>query len=151
MWYAQVSRNLSLLPKAMEYYETELILAKKECKIFGSLIQATSTLPGIVEHRYGQLQEIDAILELLNIELTKVKSKHLKDYHTSHNKAYTQSAIDKMIMGEDDVIDHLRLINEFALLRNKWLGITKGLDQKAYAINNLTKLKCAGLDDATID
>jgi hypothetical protein len=43
-----------------------------------------------------------------------------------------------------------KIINEFALLRNKWLGITKGLDQKQWQITNITKLRVAGMEDARI-
>ena len=43
-----------------------------------------------------------------------------------------------------------KIINEFALLRNQWLGITKGLDQKQWQITNIVKLRVAGMEDATI-
>ena len=43
-----------------------------------------------------------------------------------------------------------KIINEFALLRNKWLGILKGLDQKQWQITNITKLRVAGMEDASI-
>jgi hypothetical protein len=41
-----------------------------------------------------------------------------------------------------------KIINEFALLRNKWLGITKALDQKQWQITNIVKLRVAGMEDA---
>jgi hypothetical protein len=43
-----------------------------------------------------------------------------------------------------------KIINEFALLRNKWLGITKALDQKQWQITNVVKLRVAGMEDATL-
>ena len=43
------------------------------------------------------------------------------------------------------------LVNEFALLRNKFLGISKGLDTKNWMIGHITRLRCAGLDDVTVD
>ena len=48
------------------------------------------------------------------------------------------------------VDDYEKIINEFALLRNKWLGITKGLDQKQWQITNIVKLRVAGMEDASI-
>ena len=48
------------------------------------------------------------------------------------------------------MVDYEKIINEFALLRNKWLGITKALDQKQWQITNITKLRVAGMEDATI-
>ena len=52
--------------------------------------------------------------------------------------------------GEQDVVDMDKIINEFALLRNQWLGITKGLDQKQWQITNIVKLRVAGMEDANI-
>ena len=57
---------------------------------------------------------------------------------------------DTFFDGEDDVIEYELIINEFALLRNQWLGITKALDQKSYALSNIIRLRCAGMEDATL-
>ena len=48
------------------------------------------------------------------------------------------------------IVDYEKIINEFALLSNKWLGITKGLDQKQWQITNIVKLRVAGMEDASI-
>ena len=42
------------------------------------------------------------------------------------------------------------LVNEWALMRNRWLGILKGLDQKQWQITNVTKLRVAGMEDADL-
>jgi hypothetical protein len=52
--------------------------------------------------------------------------------------------------GDSDVADMATLINEFALLRNKWIGLHKAIEAKSFQINNIVKLRTAGLDDATI-
>ena len=52
--------------------------------------------------------------------------------------------------GEADVVDYEKIINEFALLRNKWLGLLKGLDQKQWQITNVVKLRVAGMEDASL-
>ena len=65
-WYNEVSRNLSKIPDCVAYFDLELVEAKKQCKIYGNLEKAAATLPGIVEERFGQLQQLEAILEYLN-------------------------------------------------------------------------------------
>ena len=37
-------------------------------------------MPGIVEQRFNQLQEIEAILQYMNIELRRLRPKHFKKY-----------------------------------------------------------------------
>jgi len=57
---------------------------------------------------------------------------------------------EKYVDGEDDIVDMDKLINDFALIRNQWLGITKGLDQKQWQLTNIVKLRVAGMEDANI-
>jgi len=107
-------------------------------------------MPGIVEQRFSQLQEIEAILEYLNIELRKLKSYHFRKYLETYARALSQKECDRFVEGEEDVVDFEKIVNEFALVRNKWLGITKGLDQKQWQLTNIVKLRIAGMEDATI-
>jgi hypothetical protein len=107
-------------------------------------------MPGTVEHRFGQLQEIEAILEYLNIELRRLKSGFFRKYLENYQRALSSKDCEKYVDGEADVVDMEKIINEFALLRNKWLGVIKGLDQKQWQITNIVKLRVAGMEDATI-
>ena len=68
----------------------------------------------------------------------------------SYQRALSSRDCEKYVDGEADVIALEKMINEFALLRNKWLGITKALDQKQWQITNIVKLRCAGMEDATV-
>jgi len=42
------------------------------------------------------------------------------------------------------------LVNEFALIRNKFIGLSKAIDSKQFQINNVTKLRVAGMEDADL-
>jgi hypothetical protein len=103
-----------------------------------------------VEHRFNQLQEIEAILEYLNIEKRRLRSQHFKKYLENYQRALTSRDVEKYVDGEPDVVDFDKIVNEFALLRNKWLGILKGLDQKQWQLTNIVKLRVAGMEDASI-
>ena len=149
-WYSDISKDITKIPNCILFFETELTQAKYECKITGNVERAAAAMPGIVEHRFGQLQEIEAILEYLNIELRRLKSQHFRKYLENYNRALSSRECEKFVEGEADVVDFEKIINEFALLRNKWLGITKALDQKQWQITNIVKLRCAGMEDATI-
>ena len=149
-WYSQVVSNISNIPQCIDYYEKELTIASGECKLSGNLEKAAAALPGIVEHRFRQLQEIEAILEFLNIELRRIKATHFRKYLETYNRMLSQKECDRYVEGESEVVDYEKLINEFALVRNKWLGITKALDQKQWQITNITKLRIVGMEDATI-
>ena len=150
MWYTKIAKDISHIPDAVLYYEAELDEARREVRLTGNLEKASASMPGVVEQRFSQLQEIEAILEYLNIELRRLKSQFFRKYLENYQRALSSRDCEKFVEGEADVIDFEKIINEFALLRNKWLGITKALDQKQWQITNIVKLRVAGMEDATI-
>ena len=149
-WYTDVSKDISKIPECIQHFYNELNEAKKEVRIYGSLEKASAAMPGVVEHRFNQLQEIEAILEYLNIEKRRIRSDAFKKYLENYQRALSSRDVEKYVDGEQDVIDMEKIVLEFALLRNKWLGIIKGLDQKQWQITNIVKLRVAGMEDATI-
>ena len=149
-WYSEVSRDISKIPSAIQYFENELLQARNECKLKGNVERAAAEMPGIVEHRFNQLQEIEAILNYLNIELRRLRSSFFKKYLENYQRALSSRDVEKYVDGEADVVDYEKIINEFALMRNKWLGLLKGLDQKQWQITNVVKLRVAGMEDASL-
>jgi hypothetical protein len=149
-WYDKVSKDISCIPDAVDYFNNELIEAKKETNISGRIERVSATMPAIVEERFAQLQEIEAILEYLNIELRRLRSQHFRKYLENYQRALSSRDCEKFVDGEADVVDFEKIINDFALIRNKWLGIIKALDIKQWQLSNIVKLRTAGLDDASL-
>jgi uncharacterized protein YfdQ (DUF2303 family) len=150
MWYNKVVHDISKLPDFIDYYNNELVQAKSEVKVYGNIEKGLSTLPGITEQRFNQLQEIEAVLNFLNIKLRKIRQEHYKKYLEGYARALTSRDAEKYADAENDVIDMETIINEVALLRNKLLGIMKGLEAKSYMIGHIVRLRTAGMEDATI-
>jgi len=149
-WYSRVSRDISEIPNAIQHFENELVTARSEVKLKGSIEKAAAEMPGIVEYRFNQLQEVEAILEFLNIELRKLRSSFFKKYLENYQRALSSRDVEKYVDGEADVCDYEKIINEFALIRNKWLGVLKALDQKQWQITNIVKLRVVGMEDASL-
>ena len=112
-WYSKISRDLNELPNAIQFFEHELISARSECKLYGSVEKAAANLPGIVEHRFNQLQEIEAILEYLNIELKRLRSKFFKKYLENYQRALSSRDVEKYVDGEADVVDYEKIITSY--------------------------------------
>ena len=148
--YSDIAKDISKIPSAIQYFEDELIAAKSQIRIKGNVERAAAEMPGIVEQRFNQLQELEAILEYLNIELRRLRSSFFKKYLENYQRALSSRDVEKYVDGEADVVDYEKIINEFALMRNKWLGVTKALDQKQWQLTNIVKLRVAGMEDASL-
>jgi len=149
-WYTKITQNLGVIPDFITYYESELNSAKNEVKIYGNVEKNIANLPGVTEHRFNQLQEIEAVLNFLNIQLRKIRRKHFQKYLEAYNRALTSRDAEKYVDGEDEVIDFETIINEVALLRNRWLGIMKGLEAKQWQMGHIVRLRTAGMEDISI-
>jgi hypothetical protein len=149
-WLTKVSSDISKLPDFVAYYEAEHQSAKSDVKIWGNVEKNIAALPGITEHRFNQLQEIEAVLNHLNIQLRKIRRKHFQKYLEAYNRALTSRDAEKYVDGEQEVIDYETLINEVALLRNKWLGVMKGLDAKQWQMGHIVRLRTSGMEDITL-
>ncbi len=149
-WYTRISVDLAVIPDFIQHFEAELEQAKKEVKVYGNVEKNIAAIPGVTEHRFNQLQEVEAVLNLLNIRLKKIRRTHFQKYLEAYNRALTSRDAEKYAEGEDEVIDMEVLINEVAYLRNRWLGIMKGLEAKQWQMGHIVRLRTSGMEDITI-
>jgi hypothetical protein len=145
-----VTADLGAIPDFIAHYERELEDAKRECRIGGLVERNIKDLPGVTEHRFNQLQEIEAILNYLNIQLRKIRRRHFQKYLEAYARSLTSRDAEKYVDGEDEVIDFETIINEVAFLRNRWLGIMKGLDSKSWMSGHIVRLRTAGMEDIQV-
>jgi hypothetical protein len=149
-WFREIRQDISQIIPAIDYYELQLVEARFECGLKGNVEKHSRDMPGIVEHRFNQLQEIEAILEYLNIELRKKRTEHYRKFLEHYNRALTSRDAEKYVDGVQEVVDQQHIVNEFALIRNKYMGLIKALDAKQFQINNIVKLRAAGLEDVSL-
>jgi hypothetical protein len=68
----------------------------------------------------------------------------------AYNRALTSRDAEKYAEAEDEVIDMETIINEVALLRNKWLGVMKGIESKNFMLGHVVRLRTAGMEDIVV-
>jgi len=141
---------MRLLPNFITYFEKELSEAKIDVSIHGSVEKQLRDLPGITEHRFNQLQEVEALLNYMNVQLRKTRHKHYKLFLEGYGKALTSRDAQIYADAEDEVIDEEVLINEVALIRNRFLGVLKGIEAKNFQLGHITRLRTAGLEDIAV-
>jgi len=149
-WYSKIVDSLANIPDFINHYESELQQAKFEISVKGKVEKNLADLPGLTEHRFNQLQEIEAVLNYLNIQLRKIRRKHFQKYLEGYNRALTSRDAEKYVDGEEEVIDFDCIINEVALIRNKWLGLMKGLESKNFMLGHVVRLRVAGMEDVSL-
>ena len=93
-YYSEVARDINKIPTAIKFFEDELIEARSEVKLKGNVERAAAEMTGIVEHRFNQLQEIEAILNYLNIELRRLRSSFFFFFLEKYQRAVSSRAVE---------------------------------------------------------
>ena len=137
----------ALVEAAADQYESALEEALGDLKMEGDLVKISKRMPALVAGHFITLQEIEAILEHLNIQHRRIYRGVFRSFMAT-DRALTPTTAEKYAQGEPDVIEMAELVNRFALVRNKWQGLFKGLESKGYQITNIRSLRVAGLEDA---
>lgn len=151
-WYSKVTKNpddLEVLLKCIEFYDGQHIEAQKELTPSGRMMDLCSRIPAMVEYRFGQLQELESILAFYERRALKVKLEKKRGFLEHYNRNLTDRQADQYAEIDDEVQTLAQIVEEVAMLRNKFLGISKGLDYLHYQCGNMVQLKKAGIEDAT--
>ena len=154
-WYYRVAKDPSNfygpLGEALEYFHGQYEQARKELKPGrgNNMSEYAADLAGAVEYRYGQLQELEAILEFVRIQYDKIRGERKRNFLEHYNRQLTDRQASEYADIEDEVLMLREFIQQVALVRNLYLGISKGLEVLHYQLSNITKLRVAGLEDAT--
>lgn len=149
-FFQLVKQNDNMLPSALEYFNDEYNKARDEVKIKGSLTECVSSISSRYEYRVSQLQEIEAILRHFEIKLSQKKSVLYQKYLENYQRALSSSDIKIYIEGQPEIVAIQQIINEISLVRNKFLGLTKGFETANYQLSNLSKLYATGVDGVQI-
>lgn len=149
-WYSRVSADISVIPDFISHYENELQEARFDVGVKGVVEKNLSALPGLMERHFNQLQEVEAVLNLLNLQLRKIKRRHFQKYLEAYARQLTSRDASLYTEGEDEVVDFETIINSVALIRNQYLGIIKGLESKNFMLGHIVRLKTSGMEDVTI-
>lgn len=150
-WYKEIKEDATKVSNALEYYNNEYLEAKKELKDNGKHLQQVQLeLPSIFEIRYSQLQELEAIMEFFDIKIKGLRSNLYQKLLNSSQRALTSNDVKQYIDGDKNIMDLQIVINDIALIRNKFISITKSLDVKNWQLSNVTKSLCAGINDVIL-
>ncbi|EPE1232884.1 hypothetical protein ACSGOQ_006162, partial [Escherichia coli] len=69
----------------------------------------------------------------------------------AYRRALSSSDCKKYVEGDKEVCELSELINEVSYIRNTFSSIVKSLEMKAFQLNNIVRLRAAGIEDARLE
>ncbi len=150
-WHWIIKDDKSKIIDMVEFFETELEEARREVKQVGVIETIAQRLPAYHENRFSQFQQVEAVLEILEIEMRQLESEKFKMLLEHYKRALSSSDCKKYVEGDPDVVALAQLITDVSYIRNQLSGVVKSLEMKAFQLNNIVRLRTAGIEDARID
>ena len=150
-WHWVIKDDKSKIIDMVDFFEGELEDARREIKQIGVIEKIAQQLPAYHELRFSQFQEVEAVMEILEIEMKQLESEKFKLLLEHYKRALTSSDCKKYVEGDPDVVALALLIADVAYIRNQLAGIVKSLEMKAFQLNNIVRLRTAGIEDARLD
>jgi hypothetical protein len=141
------------LHKAVEAavdYLAEYERARGEMATEGRIEKMAMQLPGVVEYRFAQLQDLEAVLSHVEDRLKALTVERTKRYMEHYQRTLTWQQASAYAGADAEVLFIKGILTEVADVRNLYLGLMKKFEYLHFQLTNVTKLRCAGLEDAEI-
>lgn len=141
----------SVIITAYDWFDEQYEDGRKDLIVKGRKIEdVAKTIPGIVEFRYGQLQEIEAILSFLERREDEMRGIKRKHYTEHYARTLNATQVERYSDSDPDVLQFRALRELMSLVRNRFLGLTKGYEYMHYQIRNIVELRKAQIEDSTL-
>lgn len=143
--------DAAVLAAAVAYFRREFDEGMAEISTGGRrLTQIEAELAGYVGYRFAQLQEIEAIFELLNVRYEAAKHEARKRYLEHYNRALSDNTANRYAENDAAVVALAEQKLDVEFVRNLFLGLTKAQEALNYQLSNITKLRVAAMEDASL-
>ncbi|RYD64976.1 MAG: hypothetical protein EOP83_08425 [Verrucomicrobiaceae bacterium] len=152
-WFRAITKdekNLTPVAEALEYFQVEYEEGQAELKVKGRRIDDVACkLPGIMEYRFAQYQELETILQYLEKVETKALIEQTQWFMANYPRQIPEHTARKYAEVEPNVFALTKIKLEVATVRNNFLALFKGIEALHYQVRNIVMLRTAGFDDAT--
>ena len=152
-WFRAITadeNDLSPIAEALSFFQTEYEEGQAELKVKGRRIDDVACkLPGIMEYRFAQYQELETILQYLEKVEAKATIEQTQWFMSNYQRQIPEHVARKYAEVEPKVFALTKIKLEVATVRNNFLALFKGIEALHYQVRNIVMLRTAGFDDAT--
>lgn len=148
---AALGSKLEHLPDILERYENELDGAELQIKLEGKKLEHANVENASWQVFYDQRRiELKTVVDYLDARVQKIRGRLFRSYTESHQRELSDRAKDKYIDNEQAFLDMYELYLEAKELYNKYQAVVDAFTTRGYALNNITKIRVASLEDVEL-
>lgn len=143
--------NAEKLSQVLEEYEKALIGVEAIIEIKGKKLEHANRENPTWQLYYDQKRiELSTIVKYLELQVSRVRGKMFQKYTETYAKDLSDRAKDKYIDNEASVLTWNELYLEAKETYDKYQAVVDAFQSRGYALNNITKIRVASLEDAYV-
>lgn len=148
---AELGEKYENLSRIIEEYDTALSDLATELKIEGKKLEFANRENPVLQNYYDQRRiELYTLTKYMESRVAKTRANLYKSYIETYNRDLSDRAIEKYIDGEKAYLDVFELYLEVEELYKKYQGVVDAFTSRGYALNNITKIRVASLEDVVV-
>lgn len=139
------------LPDIIANYESELVEAKENLIIKGKTLEKANFENPTWQLYYDQRRvELHTLLKYLDGLVASARGKLFRSYTETYQRDISDRAKDQYINNEPAYLDMYEIYLEIKDVHDRYQAICDAYKSRGYALNNITKIRVASLEDAII-
>ena len=139
------------LPAILDQYETTLEEVEGNLAIEGKLLEHSNREQAAWQSYYDQRRiELHTLVKYLESDIKRVRGKLFRSFIENHSRDLSDRAIDKYIDQEETFLKANELYLEVKDLYDRYESVVEAFKSRGYALNNITKIRVASIEDAEI-
>lgn len=142
--YENLAAVLAEYDKALEEADDILEVKGK------TLEQANKENPAWQAYYDQKRIELKTLVDYMEMQVNRVRGRLFKSYTETYQRDITDRAKDKYIDNEEAFLTTNEIYLEVKEMHNRYQAIVDGFTSRGYALNNITKIRVASLEDVML-
>jgi len=139
------------LPTILANYETALGGFEDKLEIKGKNLEHANSEQPAWQSYYDQRRiELYTLVKYYEGQINRVRGKLFKSYTETYSRELTDRAKDKYIDNEEAYLKMFEIYLEVKEVHDQYSAVVEAFKSRGYALNNITKIRVAALEDVTI-
>lgn len=146
-----LGKKYAKLPQVLAEHEKAIDEAEPLIEIKGKKLEGANVENPAWQHYYDQKRiELYTLVKYFETEVGRVRGKLFKSYKENHSIELSEREIGRYIDNEKAFLDINELYLEVKELYEKYQAIVNAFTARGYALNNITKIRVASLEDVQL-
>ena len=147
----RLGENNKNLPDILAEYEKGLDTVEDDLKIKGKRLETANTEHPSYQLYYGSRRaDLHSLLKYFEGKTAAARGKLFRKYTEKYSRELSDRQKDKYIDNEDEYLLQYEIYLEIKSVYEKYEAVCDAFRSRGFALNNITKIRVASLEDAII-